>query len=99
MLSKDKFNGMILGGALGDALGAPHEFIRQRKTKYTGILQYQPSSYNTFTQDETFYDIGMMIQRCRCVLSTLYLKMMNTMLKKLLCPIWNGQIAIQNFLV
>lgn len=35
----DKILGMFIGGALGDALGSPHELMTQEKN-YTGILQF-----------------------------------------------------------
>lgn len=34
--------GMAVGHALGDALGAPHEFARLKNPPYTGVLQYEP---------------------------------------------------------
>lgn len=41
MGKKDKIRGMIIGGALGDALGVPHEFICNRDTKFTGVLEHR----------------------------------------------------------
>jgi ADP-ribosylglycohydrolase len=36
----NKAKGLLYGGALGDALGAPHEFMYQKDDAYTGRLQY-----------------------------------------------------------
>lgn len=36
--SLDTIRGMLMGGAVGDALGAPHEFMSQRSVPYTGLL-------------------------------------------------------------
>lgn len=44
MNSKDKIRGIFYGLALGDALGAPHEFKCNRKTIYTGKLEH-PAFY------------------------------------------------------
>lgn len=49
----DKTKGIFIGAALGDALGAPHEFKYHHSNKYTGILhhrfkfnsRYQPTKY------------------------------------------------------
>lgn len=38
----DRVRGMLAGGALGDALGAPHEFRCNRGTPYTGRLEHPP---------------------------------------------------------
>ena len=38
-ITLDRVRGLIIGGALGDSLGAPHEF-RYMKNIYTGLLQY-----------------------------------------------------------
>src|SRR5437868_1005143 len=38
MWSIDCIRGMLMGGAVGDALGAPHEFMSQRSVPYTGLL-------------------------------------------------------------
>jgi len=56
-MNKDRIKGMILGGALGDALGAPHEFHNQKKN-YDGVLdkciyfkfQYTPIRNSTIGQ-------------------------------------------------
>lgn len=37
----DKVRGVFIGGALGDALGAPHEFRYHKDNKYTGILHHR----------------------------------------------------------
>ena len=39
---KNIIAGMLAGGALGDALGAPHEFKCNKDRVYTGSLVYQP---------------------------------------------------------
>lgn len=42
---QDKIAGMLFGIALGDALGAPHEFRQSIPvTQYTGYLEYPPLS-------------------------------------------------------
>lgn len=56
MNSEDRIRGMVLGGALGDALGAPHEFRDNRVDNYTGVLQHRlhlRTQYN-----ERWGDIG-----------------------------------------
>ena len=36
----DKISGMFMGGAIGDALGAPHEFRYHKSNEYTGLLHH-----------------------------------------------------------
>lgn len=48
MPHQDIIQGMLIGLALGDALGAPHEFKYQRNIPYTGILQYPPKMASRF---------------------------------------------------
>lgn len=52
----NKLKGLIIGGALGDALGAPHE-LRYQKDKYTGNLDYRARFFNRFT-GEIFFEKG-----------------------------------------
>jgi ADP-ribosylglycohydrolase len=63
----DKIKGMFIGGALGDALGAPHEFFRYKSIKgieypefkYTGKLEYPIERFNRFKQKfEKLGEIG-----------------------------------------
>jgi len=42
---RDKVAGTLIGLAVGDALGAPHEFKTQRSNVYTGLL-YIPPTYS-----------------------------------------------------
>lgn len=44
----DRVRGMIAGGALGDALGAPHEFYCNRSVPYTGILEHKAFHISRF---------------------------------------------------
>lgn len=55
-MDKNKLKGMIIGVALGDALGAPHEF-KYNKVTYTGKLEYPIKHFNRFT-GERVYPIG-----------------------------------------
>lgn len=54
----DKLKGLLFGGALGDALGAPHEFRHLKHHVYTGKLEYQAYTYNRFSKEKTYLDIG-----------------------------------------
>lgn len=56
MSELDRLQGLIIGGALGDALGAPHEF-RYQKDKYSGKLEYRARMYNRFV-GEIYFDVG-----------------------------------------
>ena len=53
---KDKILGMVIGGSLSDALGAPHEFYYQNK-KYTGKLEHQARISSQF-QGNRYCAIG-----------------------------------------
>lgn len=58
-MNPDKFKGIIIGLALGDALGAPHEFKSPTPLKYTGKLEHIISRYNRFTKETTTFPIGI----------------------------------------
>lgn len=45
----NKIKGMYYGLALGDSLGAPHEFRNQKKDNYTGKLEIVPRFVNRFS--------------------------------------------------
>ncbi len=53
----DKLLGMIQGNLLGDALGAPHEFKRNRKYIYTGKLEHKVRIMSQF-QGTRFSVVG-----------------------------------------
>ncbi len=53
------FKGLIYGGALGDALGAPHEMKYNKKLyKYTGKLQYDWRYQSRFMKEPIYYPKG-----------------------------------------
>lgn len=56
----DHIRGLLYGGALGDALGAPHEFAYQ-KDVYTGRLEY-PLRYRTRFMKSGVYKVGVVGQ-------------------------------------
>ena len=53
----NKLKGTLIGHALGDALGAPHESKYNSKLTYTGKLQYNIRSLSKY-QGEKIYPIG-----------------------------------------
>ncbi len=52
----NKLKGIIVAVALGDALGAPHEF-KYQQVEYTGKLEYPVKLFNRF-QGESVYPVG-----------------------------------------
>lgn len=54
----DRIRGMFAAFALGDALGAPHEFAQNWSNIYTGKLELQGFRFNRFTQTKSVFDIG-----------------------------------------
>ena len=53
----DKLKGILIALALGDALGAPHEFKYTKHYKYTGTLEYPVKLFNRF-QGESVFPVG-----------------------------------------
>ena len=49
---------MFAGFALGDALGAPHEFRQNYCNVYTGKLELQSFRFNRFKKETTYYPVG-----------------------------------------
>jgi len=47
-MDPDRIKGMLIGHALGDALGAPHEFRLKDPPKYTGFLEYPIRRFNRY---------------------------------------------------
>lgn len=45
---QDRILGMLFGHALGDALGAPHEFKRVKLDKFSGLLEHPILTYRRF---------------------------------------------------
>lgn len=56
----DKELGALVGVALGDALGAPHECLRTNVTReeYTGRLEHEIKIFNRFKKETTAYPVG-----------------------------------------
>jgi len=72
-MSKDRINGMIVAHALGDALGAPHEF--NSKVAYTGKLEHE-IVINTRFQGQRVEKVGSITddtQMAFTLLNTIYL--------------------------
>src|SRR6266496_3416945 len=53
----DKIKGMLIGLALGDALGAPHEFKYNNSLEYTGKLIHKVRLFDRFHGD-TIFEVG-----------------------------------------
>lgn len=67
----DKYMGMLVGSALGDALGAPHEFTRNKD--YTGLLVHEvyiASKFHSrsYPAGSVTDDTGMTIALLECLL-------------------------------
>lgn len=71
---RDRIKGMLYAAALGDALGAPHEFVRLRKNVYTGKLQHRLIFFNRFNNKITAYSVGQVTddtEMSMCILESL----------------------------
>jgi len=56
----DKITGMIISGFLGDALGAPHEFLKSLPlSQYTGILQYEVILPRSYGHSDLHFPVGI----------------------------------------
>jgi ADP-ribosyl-[dinitrogen reductase] hydrolase len=75
-IDENKIYGMFIGGALGDALGAPYEF-RHCKVKFNGDIQHQSSFLNRYKNTEKFTDIGQITDD-----TEMHLCIMDSIIKK-----------------
>lgn len=85
----DKIEGMLLGAALGDAIGAPHEF-RKAKIVYTGRLESPITRINQW-QGKKVSAIGQITDDTEMIICLL----------KTICDFggsYNKENAIQNYL-
>lgn len=81
-LTFDKLKGLLIGGALGDALGVPHEFRHLKHNVYTGKLEYQAYTFNRFTKQKTYMDIGQVsddTEMSMCLLKSIIETMRETL--------------------
>jgi ADP-ribosylglycohydrolase len=53
----DRIKGLLIGGALGDALGAPHEF-KYSERNYSGRLEHKAKIFNRFTNVTKYLQVG-----------------------------------------
>jgi ADP-ribosylglycohydrolase len=54
----DAARGALYGLAMGDALGAPHEFTRWNKHEYDGTLRHRAKVFYRFQNRELWYAVG-----------------------------------------
>jgi len=69
----DKINGLFIGGALGDAIGAPHEFSWS-SVAYTGKLEHCCARHIPFKMNINKYDLGQITddtEMLLCIMNSL----------------------------
>lgn len=57
-MNNDRVKGMFAAAALGDALGAPHEFACNKSNVYTGKLELQAFRFNRFKKETNYFPVG-----------------------------------------
>ncbi len=71
----NRLKGLMIGGSLGDALGAPHEFKRlYKENKYSGKLEHKLWVRPRFSKIKYYYDIGQVTddtEMSMCIASSL----------------------------
>ena len=70
---KNKIWGLLCGGALGDALGAPHEFTRL-SYEYTGKLEHKLWFRTRFEKEKVYHSVGQVTddtEMATCILNSL----------------------------
>lgn len=63
---------MLIAGALGDALGKPHEFKNWNPGPYTGKLEYNLKRFNRFQKSNTYYPPGQVTDDTEMAASLFY---------------------------